>query len=186
MRVGISRAITVELARDLATAPDLNVSAWLERPSADLGARGREDGTDEVAEVARAFNGMADELVRRTTALEASDRLRRQLLADVSHELMTPLTAVLGHLETLGMRDISMTDAQRQKQLTVASREANRLKRVIGDLLDIARVEDIGLRLDVQEVVVAPRAGHGGSASPAGSVHTGRSSKATRSAWSKR
>ena len=66
-------------------------------------ARAREAGTDEVAELAHAFNSMADELGKRANALGASDRRRRQLIADVSHELMTPLTALLGHLETLTM-----------------------------------------------------------------------------------
>jgi len=118
----------------------------------NLNARASEDGNDEVAEVARTFNGMADELIRRTTALETSDRLRRQLLSDVSHELMTPLTAVLGHLETLTMKDITLDEERRRKQLTVAAREAQRLKRVIGDLLDIARLEDGGLRLTIEDI----------------------------------
>lgn len=118
----------------------------------DLDARAPDDGSDEVAAVARAVNGMADELIRRTTALEVSDRLRRQLLADVSHELMTPLTAVLGHLETLMMEDITLDEVRRRKQLAVASREAQRLQRVIGDLLDVARLEDGGLHLLIEDV----------------------------------
>jgi HAMP domain-containing protein len=52
----------------------------------DVAARAPEDGGDEVAAVARSFNRMADELTNRARALEASDKARRQLLADVSHE----------------------------------------------------------------------------------------------------
>ena len=62
----------------------------------DLSARAPEGGGDEVSEVARSFNRMAEDLAARARALEASDRARRQLLADVSHELMTPLTAMRG------------------------------------------------------------------------------------------
>lgn len=118
----------------------------------DLDARAPDEGSDEVAAVARAFNGMADELIHRTTAVETSDRLRRQLLADVSHELMTPLTAVLGHLETLMMEDITLDEVRRRKHLAVASREARRLQRVIRDLLDIARLEDGGLPLLIEDI----------------------------------
>ena len=118
----------------------------------ELTTRVEADGTDEVAEVARAFNSMADELERHTTALETSDRLRRQLVADVSHELMTPLTVVLGHLETLGMKDVRLDERERQRQVMVATREARRLKRVIGDLLDAARYEAGGVELNQEEI----------------------------------
>lgn len=118
----------------------------------ELTTRVEADGTDEVAEVARAFNSMADELERHTTALETSDRLRRQLVADVSHELMTPLTVVLGHLETLGMNDVRLDERERQRQVMVATREARRLRRVIGDLLDAARYEAGGVELNQEEI----------------------------------
>ena len=118
----------------------------------DLTARAREDGSDEVAELARAFNSMANELARRTGALEESDRVRRQLIADVSHELMTPLTAVLGHLETLSMAEVRLDDEKRLWHVAVATREAQRLERLIGDLLDTARLEAGGGDLDIQPV----------------------------------
>jgi len=100
----------------------------------DSTARAREDGADEVTELSAGFNAMAAELGRRTDALETSDRLRRQLITDVSHELMTPLTAVLGHLETLTMDEVRLTEVQRQQQVGVAQREAQRLEGLIGDL----------------------------------------------------
>jgi len=118
----------------------------------DLTARAREDGSDEVAELARAFNSMADELARRTGALEESDRVRRQLIADVSHELMTPLTAVLGHLETLSMAEVRLDDERRLWHVAIATREAQRLERLIGDLLDAARLEAGGGDLEIQPV----------------------------------
>lgn len=109
-------------------------------------------GTDEVSEVAQAFNSMADDLEQRTTALETSDRLRRQLVADVSHELMTPLTAVLGHLETLDMDEVRVDERERRRQLAIATREARRLRRIIGDLLTTARYEAGGVELNWEEV----------------------------------
>jgi signal transduction histidine kinase len=118
----------------------------------DLGARATEGGSDEVAQLAHAFNTMADELGARADALATSDRRRRQLIADVSHELMTPLTAVLGHLETLSMEEIRLSDELRLRQVKIATREAKRLERLIGDLLEAARLEAGGGDLDVQQV----------------------------------
>ena len=54
---------------------------------------------------------MADDLGARAAALAASDRARRQLLADVSHELMTPLAAVRGYTETLAMPELRLDAA---------------------------------------------------------------------------
>jgi signal transduction histidine kinase len=118
----------------------------------DLAARARESGNDEVAELARAFNSMAQELERRAVALESSDRARRQLIADVSHELMTPLTAILGHLETLTMKEVRLDDEKRLRQVAVTTREAKRLERLIGDLLEAARLEAGGGALDLQVI----------------------------------
>jgi signal transduction histidine kinase len=107
----------------------------------DLAARAPDDGGDEVAQLARAFNRMADDLATRAQALEASDRARRQLLADVSHELMTPLTAMRGYVETLAMKELQLDSATRERYLRVIDEETRRLENIVGDLLDLARLE---------------------------------------------
>lgn len=110
----------------------------------DLQARAPEQGGDEVAAVARSFNRMAEELAARADALQASDRARRHLLADVSHELNTPLTAMRGYLETLSMPDLAIDDATRQRYFDIVMEETYRLERIVGDLLDLARLEGGG------------------------------------------
>jgi signal transduction histidine kinase len=118
-------------------------------------ARAIEGGGDEVADLASTFNSMADELEKRAAALKASDAARRQLIADVSHELMTPLTAILGHLETLSMAEVRMDDEKRRRSVAISTREAQRLERLIGELLDAARLEAGGGELQIQVVAVA-------------------------------
>jgi signal transduction histidine kinase len=107
----------------------------------DLSARAPEHGGDEVAALARSFNQMADELAARARALEASDRTRRQLMADVSHELMTPLTAMRGYVETLTMPELQLDPQTRQRYMGIITDETHRLEQIIGDLLDLARLE---------------------------------------------
>lgn len=106
--------------------------------------RASEAGGDEVAALARTFNRMAGDLQSRARALAASDRARRQLLADVSHELMTPLSAIRGYVETLSMPEITLDEATRRRYLDIVHEETNKLEAIIGDLLDLARLEGGG------------------------------------------
>jgi two-component system sensor histidine kinase BaeS len=120
----------------------------------DLAARAPSHGGDEVAAVATAFNAMADDLAARADALAASDRARRQLLADVSHELTTPVTAMRGYLETLRMPELPLDAETRDRYLKIISDETERLEGIIGDLLDLARFEGGGGTLMFAEVPV--------------------------------
>jgi signal transduction histidine kinase len=120
----------------------------------DLSARAPESGGDEIADVAATFNKMARELAARDEALRASDRLRRQMLADVSHELKTPLTAMRGYVETLHMSDVVLDPATRERYFATLERETSRLDRIVKDLLDLARLENGVGDLDVRTFAI--------------------------------
>jgi signal transduction histidine kinase len=139
----------------------------------DLSARAPTVGRDEVSAVATAFNAMADDLAVRAEALAAADRARRQLLADVSHELTTPVTAMRGYLETLRMPELDLDEPTRARYLSIIGDETGRLERIIGDLLDLARLEGGGgtLNLDdvpIEELFERVIARHGRAAEEAG------------------
>jgi two-component system sensor histidine kinase BaeS len=121
----------------------------------DLSARAPDRGGDEIAAVAGAFNTMADDLSARAEALAASDKARRQLLADVSHELTTPVTAMRGYLETLTMPELALDEATKARYLGIIGDETARLERIIGDLLDLAKLEGGGGTFTVEEVPVS-------------------------------
>ena len=116
--------------------------------------RADESGGDEVSALAAAFNRMAADLQTRATELADSDRARRQLLADVSHELMTPLAAIRGYVETLAMPELEIDAATRARYLEIAYEETHKLEAIIGDLLDLARLEGGGGTLECDEVLV--------------------------------
>jgi signal transduction histidine kinase len=116
--------------------------------------RAEETGGDEVSSLAHAFNGMANDLSARAAALAASDRARRQLLADVSHELMTPLAAIRGYTETLSMPELPIDAATKQRYLGIIGDETMKLEGLIGDLLDLARLEGGGGSMTIEEVPV--------------------------------
>jgi signal transduction histidine kinase len=118
-------------------------------------ARAPEGGGDEVAALAKSFNRMAADLEARVSDLKESDRVRRQLLADVSHELMTPLTAMRGYLETLALPGAVKDDQMRDRYLRVVTEETLRLESIVGDLLDLARLEGGGSVLHREAVPVS-------------------------------
>jgi len=130
----------------------------LEQASRALGegrtdVRANDSGGDEVSALAAAFNTMATDLETRAAALAVSDRARRQLLADVSHELMTPLSAIRGYVETLGMPELKIDQPTRAKYLDIVHQETHKLEAIIGELLDLARLEGGGETLDLDAVL---------------------------------
>jgi signal transduction histidine kinase len=116
--------------------------------------RANERGGDEVSALSATFNRMADDLQARAHALQEADRVRRQLLADVSHELMTPLSAIRGYVETLSMPEVTLDEETRGRYLDVANEETYKLERIIGDLLDLARLEGGGDTLEFDAILV--------------------------------
>lgn len=96
----------------------------------DLNARARVAGNDEVADLANEVNQMAADLKR-------SRALDRQFLMSISHDLKTPLTAIAGYGEALS--DGAIDDPQRVGN--VIQNQAQRLDRLVGDLLDLARLD---------------------------------------------
>ena len=120
----------------------------------DLTARAPELGGDEVAAVAAAFNRMAGDLAARQAQLVEADRARRQLLADVSHELMTPLTAIRGYAETLALPQFTPQSKEGQRAVRVIHEEGERIERLVKDLLDLARFEAGGIALTLENVDV--------------------------------
>ncbi len=88
--------------------------------------------TREVAELSSAFNGMAEKLA----AVEGS---RREFVANVSHELRSPITAISGYVE--GMLDGTIPGESHEQYLTIVSGETKRLTRLIGELLALSRLE---------------------------------------------
>ena len=131
----------------------------LQQAADQLGAgntatRAPEDGGDEVAALAHSFNRMAGDLESRVRELKESDRVRRQLLADVSHELLTPLTAMRGYLETLALPGAVPDDDTRDRYLRVVTDETERLEAIVGELLEMARLEGGGSILHREPVPV--------------------------------
>jgi two-component system sensor histidine kinase KdpD len=96
----------------------------------------------------------------RAEVLQATERLQTALLNSISHDLRTPLVAITGALSSLQGDDVAMNEATRRNLAENAYEEAERLNRLVGNLLDMTRIEAGALRTslepcDVQDVVGA-------------------------------
>jgi len=89
-------------------------------------------GRDEIAELAVAFNNMA-------SSLQTNEDLRRTFLANVSHDLRTPMTTISGFID--GIIDGAIPPEQHEYYLGVIATEVRRLSRLVSQLLDISRLE---------------------------------------------
>jgi signal transduction histidine kinase len=105
------------------------------------------DGRDEIAGLARAFNVMAAQLEEAEARKQELERLRRDLIAWVGHDLRTPLASVRATVEALadGMVDDPPT---RARYLRTAKREIAALSNLIDDLFDMAQLDAGGFKLD--------------------------------------
>jgi signal transduction histidine kinase len=108
----------------------------------------RDDGRDEVGDLARALATMQRELRRQEAA-------RRAFVATASHELRTPLTSLQGTIELLeeDLRDGELDREDARRQLVGAQRELRRLARLASELLDLSRLDaDVSLRAEPVEL----------------------------------
>jgi signal transduction histidine kinase len=108
------------------------------------------------------FGGMTLVVGRRIRQLAAyNERLRRvdvvkdNLMASVSHELRTPLTSTIGFLKTVERSDVDLDEDSRRELITIARVQAERLARLVDDLLFFAQIENGGIRLAREDVDVA-------------------------------
>ena len=104
----------------------------------ELGVRVEESpkNTSEINDLARAFNTMVD-------SLESSERRRQEFVANVSHELKTPMTTIGGYID--GMLDGTIPPEKQQHYMQIVSGEVRRLSRLVRNMLDISRLQAMGV-----------------------------------------
>jgi signal transduction histidine kinase len=124
----------------------LYYSRRIARPLEELASAADEvaAGHYDVAVPERTWGSEVERLATRfhemTTKLSESEQLSRNFLMSVSHELRTPLTAIRGHVSAL-REGILEDEASQSRSLEVVSEEAMRLERLVGDVLDLAKLD---------------------------------------------
>jgi signal transduction histidine kinase len=96
---------------------------------------------DEIDQLRNACHYMAETIQQQLSALQEDDRLRRELVTNVSHDLRTPLASMQGYIETLIIKDSALDDATRRQYLEIARKHATHLNRLIQNLFELAMLD---------------------------------------------
>jgi signal transduction histidine kinase len=96
---------------------------------------------DELGELSAAFNQMADTIVANIDKLKQADQLRRELIANVSHDLRSPLASIQGYLETILIKDEGLSPKERQAYLEVGLKNTRRLGILIESLFELSKLD---------------------------------------------
>ena len=93
---------------------------------------------DEFGDLAAAFNHMADRIVQDMETLKSTDRLRRELVANVSHDLRSPFASIQGYVETILMKEDSITKEELHRYLEVIMNDSQILNKLIDELFELS------------------------------------------------
>ena len=107
-------------------------------------SRSNEQG-NELSLLENAFSTMQERIESQIQELEQSDRLRRELISNISHDLRTPIASIQGYLETLILKGEGLSDTERNEYLSTALRHSVRLTRLIASLFELSKLDSAAI-----------------------------------------
>ncbi|CAN5613695.1 sensor histidine kinase [soil metagenome] len=107
-------------------------------------------GNDEIRTLRRAFASMTQRIADQWRELTSQDRQRRDMVANISHDLRTPLTSLHGYLETLRVKADTLSDADRKRYLDVAIGQSRKVGHLAQALFELARLESGAVKPEIE------------------------------------
>lgn len=101
---------------------------------------------NEVAVLKNTFIELSRKIASQWDELADNDRQRREFVANISHDLRTPLTSLLGYLETLSVKSDRLTAEESRHYLSIAMRQGNKVRHLSQQLFELARLEHGGIK----------------------------------------
>lgn len=98
---------------------------------------------DEIDELGQQFNTMAQRIRTQIQKLQRMDSLRREMVANVSHDLRTPLTSLCGYLETLLLKNEQLSEQEQKQYLETALHHGKHLSDLVEQLFELARLDSV-------------------------------------------
>jgi two-component system OmpR family sensor kinase len=109
-------------------------------PAGDASSGDNRQG-DELEQLSQSFQRMSRRIAEQVREIQEKERLRRELVANVSHDLRTPLASLQGYLETLSLKAGKLAPAEQQQYVEIALRHSERLGRLVSDLFELAKLD---------------------------------------------
>jgi signal transduction histidine kinase len=113
-----------------------------------------QDRDDEVGRLSRTFSETLSRLKFEMDRVTQTDLQRREMVANVSHDLRTPLTALIGQLETIRMKSDCLDKEQRERFFDAAINNAHHLKRLTDALNELAKLDNPELRIEREPIAL--------------------------------
>jgi two-component system OmpR family sensor kinase len=102
---------------------------------------------DEIDQLGVTFREMSERIIQQVKQLQHNDTSRRELVANVSHDLRTPLASLQGYLETLALKDAQLSEDEKKHYINIAYQHSERLRKLISELFELSTLENQGARL---------------------------------------
>lgn len=96
---------------------------------------------DEITDLEIQFQQMGKRLSEQWVALKQQDTLRREMVANISHDLRTPLASAQGYLETIELKDDVLSEEDKKQYLSIAIQQTQRLQKLIDQLFELVKLE---------------------------------------------
>lgn len=107
----------------------------------DLSSRVAHAEQSDLKLLATSFNEMADTLVKNIEDMQAVDKFRRELIANISHDLRTPLSILKGYIETLQIKDESLSKEDKEQYINIILSNSDKLSLLISQLFEYSKLE---------------------------------------------
>lgn len=121
----------------------------------DMAQRIDIDSRDEIGELGQAFNQMADTIVANMEELKRTDRLRRDLIANVSHDLRSPLASMQGYLETIQIKEANLTQDEQRKYLQIIYDNTLMLNNMVSELFELSKLDAMQVKPKIEPFSIA-------------------------------
>lgn len=114
-----------------------------------------DSGRDEIGQLSRAFSSMASTIKDQFESLKETDRVRRELISNVSHDLRTPLSSMHGYVDTLLIKNDTLEPEERKRYLEITRRHTQRLGQLVGDLFELSKLESAQVQPELERFSLA-------------------------------
>jgi signal transduction histidine kinase len=98
-------------------------------------------GSDELGVLCKGFNDMADSIETGVEQLHLAEKQRGELIANISHDLRSPLTSIRGSLETLLIKEENLSEEERREYLEISIKNVSSFQKLVEELFDLAKLE---------------------------------------------